>query len=68
MNLIQTIGLIIAVYAMVRVFQIPLEMTATKENFFGMSFKIRLLILTIVSVIGLLILGILAIAIFIVDA
>ena len=65
--MLQTIGLIIAVYTMVRVIQIPLEMTATKEQFFGMSFKIRLLILTIVSAISLLILGILTVFLLVKD-
>ena len=52
--MIQIIGLIIAVYAMVRVIQIPIEMTSTKEEYLGLSFKIRLLILTGLSVICLL--------------
>ena len=57
--MLQTIGLIIAVYTMVRVIQIPIEMTATKEDYLGLPFKIRLLILTVLSVICLLVLGIL---------
>ena len=65
--MIQIIGLIIAAYAMVRVIQIPIEMTATKEEYLGLSFKIRLLILTVLSVICLLILGILTLMLLFTD-
>ena len=57
--MLQTIGLIVAVYAMVRVVQVPIEMTATKEEWLGLPFKVRFFILVGVSAAGLLILGIL---------
>ena len=66
--MIRIIGLIIAVYAMVRVIQVPIEMTATQEEYLGLSFKIRLLILTVLSVISLLILGILTLILFLSDS
>ncbi len=57
--MLQVIGLIVAVYAMVRVVQVPIEMTATKEEWLGLPFKVRFFILAGVSAGGLLVLGIL---------
>lgn len=59
--MLQVIGLIVAVYAMIRVVQVPIEMTATKEEWLGMPFKVRFIILTAISVCGLFLLGILTI-------
>ena len=57
--MLQVIGLIVAVYAMIRVVQVPIEMTATKEEWLGLPFKLRFFILSGISGIGLLVLGIL---------
>lgn len=57
--MLQVIGLIVAVYAMVRVIQVPIEMTAGREEWLGLPFKIRFFILTGVSAAGLFVLGIL---------
>jgi hypothetical protein len=51
--------LIVAVYAMIRVVQFPIEMTATKEEWLGMPFKTRFIILAAISGAGLFALGIL---------
>lgn len=58
--MLQVIGLIVAVYAIVRVLQVPIEMTATKEIWLGMPFMVRFIILTAISGGGLLVLGILS--------
>lgn len=39
--MLQVIGLIVAVYAMVRVIQVPIEMTAGREEWLGLPFKTR---------------------------
>ena len=57
--MLQVIGLIVAVYAMVRVIQVPIEMTANKEEWLGLPFTVRFFILAGVSAGGLLVLGIL---------
>ena len=59
--MLQLIGLIVAVYAMVRVVQVPIEMTATKDEWLGLPFKTRFFILAGVSAFGLFCLGILTI-------
>lgn len=57
--MLQVIGLIVAVYAMVRVVQVPIEMTSTKEEWLGLPFTVRFFILAGISAAGLLVLGIL---------
>lgn len=57
--MLKVIGMIVAVYAMIRVIQVPIEMTATKEEWLGLPFKIRFFILAGISGLGLLVLGIL---------
>lgn len=57
--MLQVIGLIVAVYAMVRVVQVPIEMTAGREEWLGLPFNVRFFILAGVSAAGLLVLGIL---------
>ena len=57
--MLQVIGLIIAVYAMVRVVQVPIEMTATKEVWLGLPFQVRFFILAGISAGGLFLLLIL---------
>ncbi|WP_020470881.1 hypothetical protein [Zavarzinella formosa] len=64
----QVIGLIIAVYAMIRMIQIPIEMTAGREDWLGMPFKIRFFIIAGVSGMGLLVLGILTILLLVTGA
>jgi len=58
-RMLQVIGLIVAVYAMIRVIQIPIEMTATQDQWLGLPFNVRLFILAGISGLGLLILGVL---------
>lgn len=55
--MLQIIGLIVAVYAMVRVIQVPIEMTATKDEWLGLPFKTRFFILAGISGAGLIALG-----------
>lgn len=55
--MLQIIGLIVAVYAMVRVIQVPIEMTATKDEWLGLPFKVRFFILAGISGAGLMALG-----------
>ena len=57
--MLQVIGLIVAVYAMVRVVQVPIEMTANREEWLGLPFMARFYILAGISALGLLLLGIL---------
>jgi len=57
--MLQVIGLIVAVYAMVRVVQVPIEMTANREEWLGLPFRTRFFILAGISAVGLLLLGIL---------
>ncbi len=57
--MLQIIGLIIAVYAMVRLIQVPIEMSAVKDVWLGMPFLVRFLILAAVSGFGFLVLGVL---------
>ena len=57
--MLQVIGLIVAVYAMVRVVQVPIEMTAAREEWLGLPFKLRFFILAGISAGGLFLLGIL---------
>lgn len=57
--MLQIIGLIVAVYAMVRVVQVPIEMTATREEWLGIPFKVRFFILSGISLAGLMALGLL---------
>lgn len=51
--MLQIIGLIVAVYAIVRVIQVPIEMTATKDEWLGLPFKTRFFILAGISGAGL---------------
>jgi hypothetical protein len=37
--MLQIIGLIVAVYAIARLIQVPVEMTAGKEDWLGLPFK-----------------------------
>ena len=57
--MLQVIGLIVAVYAMIRVVQVPIEMTATKEEWLGVPFKVRFFVLSAISLAGLMALGLL---------
>ncbi len=57
--MLQIIGLIVAVYAMVRLIQVPIEMTGAKEELIGLTFKVRFFIVAAMSAFGFLILGIL---------
>lgn len=57
--MLQVIGLIVAVYAMVRVVQVPIEMTAGREEWLGLPFKTRFFILAGISAGGFFLLGIL---------
>ncbi len=57
--MLQVIGLIVAVYAMIRVLQVPIEMTATKEEWLGFPFNVRFFILAGISLVGLMVLGLL---------
>lgn len=50
--MIPIIGLIVAVYAVVRLLQAPIEMSAGKEDWFGTPFQARFLVLTGLSVMG----------------
>lgn len=59
--MLQTIGLIVAVYAMARIVQVPLEMTATREVWMGMPHFARVAIVFGVSMAALAILFILTI-------
>jgi len=51
--MLQIIGLIVAVYAIARIVQVPLEMTATKDVWLGMPHFARVAIVFGVSVIAL---------------
>jgi len=57
--MLQIIGLIVAVYAMIRLVQVPIEMSAGKEDWLGTPFKLRFFILAGASGLGLFAIGIL---------
>ena len=57
--MLQVIGLIVAVYTMIRLVQVPVEMSAAKEDWLGMPFKLRFFILAGASGLGLFAIGIL---------
>ncbi len=57
--MIQTIGLIIAVYALARMVQVPVEMTGAKETFLAMPLWSRVAFVAGVSAVALVVLLIL---------
>jgi hypothetical protein len=59
---LQIIGLIVAVYALVRLAQVPVEMTVGKETWLGFPFQVRFLAVAGASGIGIAILLLLTLA------
>lgn len=57
--MLQIIGLIVAAYAMARLIQVPLEMSASAEEWLGLPLWVRFMIVAGVSIIGLLVLALL---------
>jgi hypothetical protein len=57
--MIQVIGLLIAVYAMARMIQVPIEMTGAKETYLGLPLWGRLAIVAGVSIAAVVVLGVL---------
>lgn len=51
--MLQIIGLIVAVYAAARLAQVPVEMTARKEEWLGTPFALRFWYVAVVSLAGL---------------
>lgn len=60
--MLQIIGLIVAIYAMARIVQIPLEMTARHDDFMGVPFMTRFFVVAGISVLALGFLGLLTLA------
>jgi hypothetical protein len=58
-NMIQVIGLIIAVYAITRLIQVPLELFTSSDALPALPVVVRLSIVAGISIIGLLFLGLL---------
>jgi hypothetical protein len=58
-HVLQIIGLIIAVYAIFRLIQVPIEMTATREEVFKVPYLIRLAAIAGISLFGVMALGVL---------
>lgn len=58
--MIQVIGLIIAVYALVRFIQVPIEMTSGHEQWLGIPFLARVIVVAGLSVLGFLAIAVLA--------
>lgn len=57
--MIKIIGFMVAIYAMARMLQIPIEMSGSKDVWLGLPFQVRFFILAGISAFAFLVLGVL---------
>jgi hypothetical protein len=63
--MIPNIGLIVAMYAICRLVQVPIEATARQEKWLGLPLLPRWVALATVSVVGIMVIGLLALVLLI---